>query len=266
MLEKSVLVDGINVNYKVADPPSLKASEGLREVTPLVILHGWGSSSDSWVEAMEMLASEGYQVVVPDLPGFGKTLAPNEVWGVEEYAHFVAEFAGSTGLEKFVLAGHSFGGQTAIQFAVDYPEKVEKLILMSAAGVRRTPGFAKKFVMFVAKLVSFLLYIVPFQDLRNNIRNAAYMLIHRRDYGKAQGIMRDIFKKVISQDLTAKFSKIQAPTLILWGEKDELTPVQDAHLMKELIPNSELKVFPNTEHSLNFEIPEELSKTIVRFI
>ena len=255
MEEKKVQINDIEVNCKITG-----------EGQPILILHGWGSSSDSWIKIQHMLAEKGYQVVVPDLPGFGKTPAPKEIWGVEEYANFVNQFAGKFGFEKFVLAGHSFGGQTAIQFAVQHPEKVEKLVLIAAAGVRRTPGVAKKLVIAVAKLVSFLLYLVPLEDLRNNIKSAVYMAIHRRDYVKTQGIMRDVFKKVITQDLTAKFSKISMPTLIIWGDKDEMTPIQDAYLTQELIPNSKLEIIKGAKHALNFQAPEKLAQKILEFI
>ncbi|MEK7510433.1 MAG: alpha/beta hydrolase [Patescibacteria group bacterium] len=256
--EKRVFINGfkaLQVNYKVVGSGK-----------QILILHGWGSSSDSWVKIQQMIAEKGFQAIALDLPGFGKTEAPREIWGVEEYANFVNQFAEQLGLAKFVLTGHSFGGQTAIQFAVQHPEKVEKLVLIAAAGVRRTPGVAKKLVMAVAKLVSFLLYLVPFEDLRNNIRNAMYMLIRRRDYVRTQGIMREIFKKVIMHDLTAKFSKIQAPTLIVWGDRDELTPVQDAYLMHELIPNSKLEIISGGKHALNFQMPEKLSNIIAQFL
>ena len=247
-----MLVDGIWVNYKVTG-----------EGNPLLVLHGWGSSSASWARVAEMLTEKGYQVIVPDLPGFGKTPAPSAVWGVEEYATFVHEFVEALGLQKYILAGHSFGGQVAVQFAVQHPEKLEKLVLIAAAAVRRTPGVLKKLVVAVAKVVSFLLYLVPFEDLRNNIRSALYMLIRRPGYLKAQGIMRDVFKKVIAQDLTAKFSKISAPTLIIWGDKDEMTPIQDAHLIQELIPNSRLEIIEGGKHALNFQTPEQLARTMV---
>ena len=255
MREKKESVNGTQINYKVAG-----------EGRPLLILHGWGSSSDSWVKVAELIAEKGYAVIAPDLPGFGKTSAPSAVWGVEEYADFVNDFAQKLGLRKFILTGHSFGGQMAIQFAVQHPEKAEKLVLLAAAAVRCTPGVAKKLVMAVAKSVSFLLYLVPFEDLRHNIKNALYMAIRRPDYMKTQGIMRDVFKKVITQDLTAKFSKISVPTLIIWGDKDEMTPVQDAYLMDELIPNSKLEVIEGGKHALNFQMPEKLSVSITQFL
>lgn len=255
MQESQVEISGLKVNYKIVG-----------EGKPLFLLHGWGSSSDSWVKVQQMLAEKGFQVIVPDLPGFGKTPAPSTVWGVGEYANFVNQFAEQLGLEKFVLAGHSFGGQTAIQFAVDHPEKIEKLVLIAAAGVRRTPGVFKKLVMAVAKLVSFLLYLVPFEDLRNNIRSALYMLIRRPGYLKAQGIMKEVFKEVITQDLTAKFFQIKAPTLLIWGDKDEMTPIQDAYLTQELISNSKLEIIPGAKHALNFQAPEVLVQKILGFL
>src|SRR3989344_5496517 len=249
--EQTIKLKDISVNYKIAGQGPV-----------ILILHGWGSSSDSWFGVQEILVGKGFCVIVPDLPGFGKTQAPATVWGVGEYAEFIHEFARKLGLEKFVLIGHSFGGQAAIQFAVEHPEKTEKLVLVAAAGVRRTPGVFKKLVAAAAKLVSFLLYLVPSQDLRNNIKHAIYMAIRRRDYVRTQGIMRDVFKLVITQDLTAKFSKISVPTLIIWGDKDELTPVQDAYLMHELIRNSKLEIIGGGKHALNFQMPDKLSEVI----
>ncbi|MBI2098512.1 MAG: alpha/beta hydrolase [Candidatus Wildermuthbacteria bacterium] len=269
--EEKIAIGTQTISYTaVGDPPSA------RQGGSILILHGWGSSSNSWVGVGELLAAKGYCVIVPDLPGFGKTPAPlprrsptgeggSAIWGVEEYAEFVNEFVEKLGLQKFILASHSFGGQVAIQFAVQHPEKVEKLVLIAAAAVRRTPGVFKSLVMAVAKIVSFLLYLVPFEDLRNNIKHAIYMLIRRRDYIRTQGIMRDIFKKVIMQDLTAKCPKLTVPTLIVWGDKDEMTPIQDAYLLQELIPNSKLEIIPGGKHALNFQVPEKLSQLIGQF-
>ena len=91
MREETIEIHGTRVNYKTAgDPPPPEASDGRRGA--ILILHGWGSSSDSWIEVQKNLVQYGYNVVVPDLPGFGKTTPPAEVWGVEDYANFVFSF------------------------------------------------------------------------------------------------------------------------------------------------------------------------------
>jgi len=253
--EGRVTIDDIEVNYKIAG-----------EGQPILILHGWGSSSDSWIEIQRLLTENGYRVYVPDLPGFGKSPPPAAVWGIVEYADFVYEFGQKMQLEKFVLLGHSFGGQIAIQFAQKYPQKLEKLILVAAAGVRRKAGWRTKLLKYIAKIVSFVLYLGPFRDLRNSIRNFLYMALRRKDYMKAQGIMRDVFVKVVRQDMTPLFGQVTPPTLIIWGDKDPLTPVRDAYSMKEGIPQATLEIMQDRGHALNFEVPEQLAASIVRFV
>ena len=251
---KAILTDGLEVTYKIA---------GLGP--PILILHGWGSSSDSWSAILELLGQRGFQAIIPDLPGFGKTVAPQTVWGVEEYAHFAGKFADSLGLQKFVLLGHSFGGQTAVHFAAHHPEKIAKLILFAPAIVRKNPGPKEFMLKYFAKLIGLLLYALPFEDLRNNIRSALYMIIKRRDYVKTQGIMREVFQKVIRQDVSALCSSITAPTLLLWGDKDRATPLKDAHTIKEKISGAVLQVIAAQGHNLHFAMPDQLVKYIVNF-
>jgi pimeloyl-ACP methyl ester carboxylesterase len=254
MEEKTVQMNDIAVNYKITD-----------EGQPILILHGWGSSSDAWSTILELLAQHGFQTIIPDLPGFGKTQPPQLVWGVEEYARFVEQFANSLGLRKFVLLGHSFGGQTAAQFAAQHPEKIEKLILFAPAIVRKSPGPKEFMLKYFAKLIGLLLYAVPFEDLRNNIRNALYMVIRRRDYVKTQGIMREIFQKVIRQDVSAVCLNITAPTLLIWGDKDKATPIGEAYAIKRKIPGSFLTIVAGQGHNLHFVLPDQFVSYITNF-
>jgi len=254
MREETIEIHGTRVNYKIAG-----------EGRPLLILHGWGSSSDSWVEVQKNLVQVGYKVIVPDLPGFGKTEPPIEVWGTIEYAEFVSQFAEKIGMQRFVLLGHSFGGQVAIQFAVQYTQKLEKLILVTAAAVRRQTGLRGKILKYMAKIVAVLIYIFP-PNLKNNIRNFGYKILRRRDYIKTYGVMRDIFKKVIHEDLSPHFSKVRIPTLIIWAEKDKMTPLEDAYIIKEAISNSSLEIIPGKGHNLHSEAPKELSEIVHMYI
>ncbi len=249
-------ISGLHINYKITGN-----SSGC-----LLILHGWGGSLLSWAKVQELLSQNGFRVIALDLPGFGKSQPPQEVWGVEEYAQFVLEFAEEIGLGKFILLGHSFGGQIATYIAAHYPEKLEKLILVSPAAIRREPGMKTKLLGGVAKIGNVFISLIPISSLRKVVRKVFYKVIGKRDYAKAQGIMRDIFRKVTRQDMSPLFSKISTPTLLVWGEKDDYVPFSDAAILNKEIKNSKLITFPGVKHSPHLEVPEKLSNFILEFL
>ncbi|MEA3292985.1 MAG: alpha/beta hydrolase, partial [Patescibacteria group bacterium] len=115
MEEKKIFINGLKINYKIAGEGQL-----------ILILHGWGGSSDSWVEVIKILSNQGYKIICPDLPGFGKTQKPNYSWELGDYRNFVKKFIENLNLEKFYLLGHSFGGAIAVKFSSIFPEKTEK--------------------------------------------------------------------------------------------------------------------------------------------
>ena len=92
MHEEKILIDGLKINYKIAG-----------QGPAILILHGWGGSSDSWISVQEILAKEGFKIIVPDFPGFGKSETPFEPWGVREYSNFVLNLTKILELQKFFL-------------------------------------------------------------------------------------------------------------------------------------------------------------------
>jgi len=213
---------------------------------PLLVLHGWGSNAERWRQVAEILGKKGYRVFVPDLPGFGKSQEPDAVWGLDEYVLFVNDFAETLGLDKFFLLGHSFGGALACKFALKYPQKIEKLFLVAAACIREKTQKKK-----ILKVLSFFKF-VPFA------RRFFYRFVLKSDYPETKGIMREIFLKVIKDDLSEELSKINLPTVIVWGDKDGVTPLWQGRLINSKIKNSELFVIERQNHALQITVPEEL--------
>ena len=141
MREKNILINSLRINYKIAG-----------EGPALLILHGWGSSSDSWIKVQETLAEKGYKVIVPDFPGFGKSITPREPWGIDDYTGFIFNFVKETKLKDFFLLGHSFGGRVSVRFASLYPEKIKSLILCDSAGIKPKPGRKTMIIFWLAKV------------------------------------------------------------------------------------------------------------------
>ncbi|MFQ6058784.1 MAG: alpha/beta fold hydrolase [Anaerolineae bacterium] len=254
LTEKEIVVDGIALTYKLAG-----------DGRPLLILHGWGSSSDAWVEVQGNLARQGYRVCVPDLPGFGKSCPPPRPWGVGDYARFVANVAHRLDMDGFFLVGHSFGGRIGIRLATLHPERVLGLVLCASAGIKPKRTLKHRAFWALAKGGHALLSLPLLNNLREPARKGLYLLVGERDYYRAQGVMRETMKKVIEEDLKPDLGKIAVPTLIVWGDSDRVTPLSDAHIMKEEIPNAALEIVEGAGHRLPYEKPEIFAHLVLTF-
>ena len=239
-----MIIKGLKTNYKA-----------LGEGKPLLILHGWGSRSDNWQKVGEALAKNGIKVVIPDLPGFGQSDKPLTAWNLDDYCDFVEEFVRVLNLDKFYLLGHSFGGEIAIKYSLKFPEKIDKLFLVSASCIR-TRDLKKKLLYIISKIFKVFSFI-PL------LRKAFYrFVVGKSDYLSTQGVMRDTYLKIIAQDLSGVLSKVQVPTVVIWGEKDNITPLNDARVINQKIKGSKLEIIPNVGHDLNLKTPEKLSEAI----
>lgn len=255
MKEEKVLINKIEVNFKTA-------GEGI----PVLILHGWGGSSNSWKKIQENLAYRGYKAICPDLPGFGKSQAPKEAWSVSDYMGWVIELTNYLELNEFHLIAHSFGGRIAVKLANKYPEKIKSLILCSPAGIKTKIDAKDGAIKALAGFGNSIFDSKYLKDFKSSARNFFYLFLKRRDYTKAKGMMRETMKKVLEENLFDYLEKINKKTLIVWGERDKLVPIRQAHIFKQKIKNSELAILPKMGHSPHLEAPEELSKVIFQFL
>jgi len=243
-------VDGILVKYRV-----------MGKGTPLLLLHGWGGSSESFLNLQKILAKR-YQVITLDLPGFGETDIPLKPWNVEDYENFVLEFVKKLGIARFYLGGHSFGGRIAIMLCVSHPQSLIGLILIAAAGIGHKKSPQEATIGFIARVGKRIVSLPILSKAQRPVRALFYTLIRRKDYLLAEGVMKETMRKVISQDLRPYLSKIKIPTLIIWGNKDTLTPLADAYLMRQEIKGSILHIIKGASHYLPKQYYRELAKAI----
>jgi pimeloyl-ACP methyl ester carboxylesterase len=222
----------------------------------ILILHGWGSCSKNWAEVKSYLENKGFKVYVPDLPGFGQNFPPKDVWSIADYAEWVRTYCKEKNLQQFFLLGHSFGGAISLKFSLKYPEKVKKLFLVAPAIIRKK-SLKKEIIKKIVK---------PFSFLPDAAKKIIYIKILKSDYPLKRGIMRDIFLKVIKEDQLEDCSGISVPTVIIWGEKDDVTPIKDAYLIHKKINGSKLVIIKNQKHDLNRKAPLLLAERILENI
>ncbi|MFH1575900.1 MAG: alpha/beta hydrolase [Candidatus Nealsonbacteria bacterium] len=221
----------------------------------ILILHGWGSCAKNWIKVKELLEARGFKVYVPDLPGFGENPPPVTAWNIDNYIEWVNAFCQKNNLPQFFLIGHSFGGSVAAKYSLRYPGNVEKLFLAASSGIRKKT--AKK---------EFLKKISPLFRRFSLLKRIFYRFFIKSDYQYTSGVMRETYLNIINEDISGLFSQIKVPTVIIWGDKDDVTPISDAYFMNKEIKNSILEILPNIGHRIRLEAPEILVEKIVNFI
>src|SRR3989339_706235 len=243
-----VIISGVKTNYVT-----------IGEGKPFLILHGWGSNTERWAEVAEQISKNNFKVIIPDLPGFGKSDTLAVAWNTNNYIKWLEEFVKELGLVEFYLMGHSFGGALAVKLAIKYPQQVEKLFLISAASVRKRTSKKSAFknLSTITKAFSFLPGYTFF-------RKAFYkFIIKKSDYPYVDGTVKETYINVVQEDLSQFTGFINVPTVIIWGDKDKSTPVEDAHFMNEKIKSSKLVIIEGAGHALNRECPEVLAEKVL---
>ena len=212
---------------------------------PLLLLHGWGCNTTTF-SAIRPFLEARFRVLTLDFAGFGQSDEPHEVWGVEEYTRSVEALAKAEGIENPILIGHSFGGRVSIVYASR--NKTQKIILVDAAGVkpRRSLSYYRKVYTF--KLLKRILPLMVGRKRAEAIIEARRSKAGSSDYNQATPMMRAILSKCVNEDLCHLMPKIEAPTLLFWGEKDTATPLADAKRMEKLIPDAGLVTVAGAGH------------------
>ncbi|MDZ7264899.1 MAG: alpha/beta hydrolase [candidate division KSB1 bacterium] len=259
--------------------------EGSAQET-IIFVHGLGSYLKAWVKNMPML-SDHFRCIAIDLPGYGKSSKGLYPFTMEFYADVLAEFIEKLKLTDVTVAGHSMGGQIGMVMALKYPQKVKRLILTSPAGFEQfTDGEKRWFreVMTVEAVKS-----TPVQQIRANVAanfynmppDAEFMTTDRialrqaNDFEKYCYTVVKSVEGMVDQPVYDLLDKISQPTLIIFGENDNLIPNPYLHggKTKDIgeigaakIPNSKLVMIPHCGHFAQFEKAELFNQAVLEFM
>ncbi|HEY8676939.1 MAG TPA: alpha/beta fold hydrolase [Candidatus Dormibacteraeota bacterium] len=230
----------------------------------LLLLHGWGASKELMAPIAERLP--GYRIVAPDLPGFGATPPPPQAWGVDDYAEWVIALLDRLGIERAHIVGHSNGGRVAIAVGSAHPHRVDRLVLTDSAGIRPRHGLGHRWRVgtFKALRAASLRPWLPAPLRRLAQRRAE--LRGSEDYRAATGTVRASMVRLVNADLRPQLSRLAASTLLIWGARDQETPLSDARLMELLIPDAGLVVFDGCGHFAYAQEPDRFCRIVNVFL
>lgn len=253
-MERTIEIDGVKMRYDVE-------GDGSR---PVVVLHGWGCKASTMAIPAAAAADGTTTVYSLDLPGFGGSAEPADVWGVEQYTAFVEKFMHAERIDKPVLIGHSFGGRISIVYASR--NVTDRIILIDSAGIKPRRSAKYYLRVYSFKVAKHVLPIVVGKNKASQIIDKIRRKAGSADYNQASPMMRAILSRVVNEDLTHLLPAIKAPTLLIWGEKDTATPLRDAKIMEKKIPDAGLVSYPEAGHYSFLDRPAQTVAVIKSFL
>ena len=237
---------------------------------PLLVLHGWGGKIDSWLPLIRDF-SPSREVIAVDFPGFGRSPEPREPWSVTEYMELTAAFLRQLKLEGVDIVAHSFGGRVTILLAAMYPELTGKLVLTGAAGLIAPASNKRRAKTTLYKGLKGLAESAPAhallgEKLVNAFREALIQKFGSADYRALSPAMRPTFNRIIHQDLRPYLAGIKSPALLIWGAKDDQTPLWMGKVMEKEIPDAGLVVFEGAGHFAYLDRYGDFRAIVMKFL
>ena len=235
----------------------------------VVLLHGWGCSSELMTGVAETLMEE-HRVLLIDFPGFGKSGRPPEPWGVPEYAACLKELLEKLSFLPCAAVGHSFGCRVTAWAAAEWPELFQKIVFTGAAGIRKEPDEAakKRSITYQKKkkILKKIENIAILHDFGELLEEKLRKKYGSRDYNSLDAEMRKTFVKIISLDLRDRYPRIQQPTLLIWGDADNETPLWMGQEIEKLIPDAGLVILEGGSHFAYLEQAARFNTIVKHFL
>jgi pimeloyl-ACP methyl ester carboxylesterase len=271
---RRVRVRDTDVNYVEIGPSS---GEG----DPLVLVHGLSGAWQNWLENIPHFART-HRVVVPDLPGFGASPVPPWEPTIEAYARLLSDFCDQLEIGRCALVGNSMGGFVAAEEAIADPDRVDRLVLVSAAGIshaRMAKAPATTAARFAAAAAPYAFKYREQALTRPVLRHYALRGVFYKPTAlrpeivwenlhaglNAPGMLAAV-EGLVGYDFTDRLPEIEVPTLIVWGRQDRVVPPADGEEFERLIPDSRRVVFDRCGHVPQLEKPARFNALLEEFL
>ena len=253
---KTIKIDGRDVLYYTAG-----------QGEPLVVIHGGGGDARTWWLNIAELA-EKYTVYAPDLPGFGGSQPLDGDYYIPELVDFVDRFAKSLGLEKFYLIGHSLGGGIALNYTLNFPQKIKKLVLVSSLCLGREIAFWVRLFSLPALIRSIggltLGVLKGVKWVLKQLNPAEFVMPLSPASMTVGGSITNFRQQTLV--LEKRLSEVKMPTLLVWGAKDPIVPVMQAYRAAKAIPDCRVEVFKKRGHNVHRDEVKKFSSIITGFL
>ena len=260
MEEKFLQIDGNKIRY---------LESGNSEKT-LVLIHGLGASAERWAKVMPLFA-ENYRVVVPDLIGFGYSDKPLVDYTPDFFSDFLEKFFIKTNVVRPSIVGSSLGGQVSAEYTINHPKNVEKLILVSPAGVMEhsTPALdayimAALYPNEQSAKNAFELMEGSGEEVAEDIVNG---FVERMQLPNAKlAFMSTILGLKNSKLVSSKLESLSTPTLVIWGSDDPVIPITHSEIFVSSINNCRLCKMDGCGHTPYVQDPQTFSNKVLQFL
>lgn len=267
--QRWIEVDGVPANV-------VEIGEG----PPLLFVHGLAGRWQNWLENIPHFAADR-RVVAVDLPGFGASPTPSEEISIPGYARFLEGVCDALSIDAAAVVGNSMGGYVAAELAIAAPQRVERLMLVSAAGIT-AEHLQRDRIMTGGRVFAAVMTRAAARHeslaRRPGLRRVALELVvrhpdrlsvataHELMEGSAKPGFLPALEAIMAHRISERLPRIACPTYVVWGEDDRVIPVRDAKRFGELIPNVRVEVWPDTGHVAMIERPARFNALLEAFL
>jgi len=262
---------------------------GKKDASPVLLIHGLGDEADTWRHLILSLA-EQFRVIALDLPGFGRSEKPNRSYDPLFFQKIILELIDILEIKCVTLVGHSLGAIISHSIGLEYPERLNRLVLVDGSLVIRKQKVDLVTMLFLipglgewlygrfrkdpqAAYNSLRPYYAHLEELPESEREFLYQRVNERVWSDGQkraffSTFRNLVRWIPGQqrDLPTRLAKLEVPTLVLWGEEDRINTLENGRILVTIQPSARIVVVPGAGHNLQQEKPKVVLEAMHRFL